>query len=63
MKKAARITGPFPSMDEVAKELGISPARRRQIEQLLDELVPSAGQRPATKLRRRAQRATGGRAS
>jgi hypothetical protein len=63
MKKAVRITGPSPSMDEVAEELGISPARRRRIEQLLDELAQSPGQRPATTLRRRPQRATPGRDS
>ncbi len=39
MKKAALITGPLPSMDEVARDLGISPARRRQLDALIAEVL------------------------
>ena len=39
MKKAALITGPLPSMDEVARDLGLSPARRRQLDELIAEVL------------------------
>lgn len=39
MNKRVLITTPFPSLDEVAKELGISKSRQKKIENLVKEII------------------------
>ncbi len=39
MNKRVLITTPFPSLDEVAKELGISKSRQKKIEKLMEGII------------------------
>ena len=39
MNKRVLITTPFPSLDEVAKELGISRSRQKKLENLMEEII------------------------
>ena len=39
MNKRVLITTPFPTLDEVAKELGISKSRQKKIEKLMEGII------------------------
>ena len=39
MNKRVLITTPFPSIDDVAKELGVSKSRQKKIENLVKEII------------------------
>jgi hypothetical protein len=39
VNKRVLITTPFPSLDEVAKELGISRSRQKKLENLMEEII------------------------
>jgi hypothetical protein len=39
VNKRVLITTPFPTLDEVAKELGISKSRQKKLENLVEEII------------------------
>jgi hypothetical protein len=47
VNKKVLITTPFPSLDDVAKELGISKSRQKKLENLIEEII-AAGTRVDT---------------
>ena len=53
MNKRVLITTPFPSLDDVAKELGISRSRQKKIEKLVEGIIAADTPDSGVRMRRR----------
>ncbi len=52
MNKRVLITTPFPSLDDVARELGISKSRQKKIEKLVEGIIAADTSDPGIQMRR-----------
>jgi hypothetical protein len=52
VNKRILITTPFPSLDDVARELGISKSRQKKIEKLVEGIIASDTSEPRVLMRR-----------
>ena len=52
MNKKILISTPFPTLDEVAKELGISKSRQKKIEDLVEGIIAADKSKPGARTRR-----------
>jgi hypothetical protein len=52
VNKKILISTPFPSLDEVARELGISKSRQKKIEKLVDGIIAADTSEPRVRMRR-----------
>ena len=52
MNKRVLISTPFPSLDDVARELGISKSRRKKIEKLVEGIIAADTSDPVVRMRR-----------
>jgi len=52
VNKRVLITTPFPSLDDVARELGISKSRQKKIEKLVEGIIAADTAVPGVRMRR-----------
>ncbi len=52
MNKRILITTPFPSLDDTARELGISKSDQKKVEKLVEEIIAARTPKPAVRMRK-----------